>query len=87
MGDFVYVREKETGKVYRLLSKPFLGQNSKFDLLSEEEGEKIFAPKKAARVVEPKKPAAPKKVTPAPEPVLDTDEFSAGLTDGDENSR
>jgi len=84
MSDFFFVRDKTTGAVRRLAAKPWLGNGSNYELVPEEEGVALFAPKagKAPAVAPAPKP---EPVVAAPEPVIDDGEFSGGLTDGDED--
>lgn len=43
--EFFYVRSKTTGQVSRVVAKPYLGQNSDMELLTEEEVAELRRPK------------------------------------------
>lgn len=67
-GNFFYVRNKKSGLVSRVIAKPYLGQNSEVELLTEEEVAELRKPK-------------PAKFIP---PSNDVDDLLAGFTDGED---
>lgn len=80
MSEFVYFRNKKTGKVSRAIAYPYMGQNSQFEPVAEEEflgGAKKGVTKRKKTA---KKPVGP----PVEPPVEDATDGSAIPSDNDD---
>lgn len=92
MSDFKFFRDIKTGRKMRALAYPFMGQNSRFVAITEEEYHASDdEPVEVTKKFEPKrkkpKAAPPKSETPEPaaEAALpDNDDLTAGLDYGED---
>ena len=76
-----YVRQKKTGLVSKVVAKPYLGQNSAFEELTEEQFLELSKPK--AKAAPAKKKRRRKKKAATPEV---NDELTGGVSDDAEDS-
>ena len=71
-----YIRQKKTGRVSKVVAKPFLGQNSTLEELTEEEYLEAIKPKAKKKRTRKRKKAATPEVN---------DELTGGVADNAEN--
>lgn len=76
MSKFKYFRNKRTGRMMRAVALPYMGQNSNFEVVTEEEF-RHGAPAKAEKAAKPDTP-------PTETALPDNDDLTAGLDYGED---